>query len=261
MRQVSCSRVVLPHFPKRSILFRISSWLLSPASVDCRFLGTRYPRVVFACLLESTPVEARGDMACDNACCSVVCRCALAVVIGFEVYDIYGDFETWYEYKQGRLVPNVDRHAERELLAFAIIGLLVSLAKIVSSFRNIVVRFAHSCCGRQKDKNEEMKWATYDLVCSFFLFIEVIPQSIIGWVALDTCPPKKWDIAWVDRSFAATCLIPYAWMAYSYAQYSKDYLGCQNLRHLAVHVLFVALLVVGVVFASLQIHQLRELDC
>ena len=180
------------------------------------------------------------------------------VWIAFEVLDIYGDFKTWYEYKEGRLMPlqDLDVHAQRAFLAFAIIGLFISLFRISLYLFKFGLIWSSDLNKRYKER-----YNCLDLAVSCALLVEVMPQSIIGFYALKSCPPKKCKWAWLDGLFATTCLLQYfpIWRTFSChcCCYHETRAGGKPL----IILVFSSLAIVGMVFASLTINNFRVLKC
>ena len=192
--------------------------------------------------------------------CSTCFRSFVNVgLIAFEVADIYGDFKTWYEYKEGRLMPlqDLDVHAQRAFLAFAIIGLFISLFRISLYLFKFGLIWSPDL---SEDRCE--RYDCLDLAVSCALLIEVMPQSMIGFYTLQRCPPKKYDVAWVDGLFAITCLLQYFPIWLTFFCHCCCYHETRTGRKALIISVFFLLSVIGMIYASLTIRSLfRELKC
>ena len=175
------------------------------------------------------------------------------VWIDFEFADIFGDFVTWYEYKEGLLMPVPDVHVQRALLVFAIFGLVVSLFGILL----YLFKFGLIWSPDLSDDHSE-RYDCLDLAVSCALLIEVVPQSMIGFYALQRCPPKKYDVAWVDGLFSITCLLQYFPIWLTFSCHCCCYHETMTGRKALIISVFFLLSVIGMIFASLTIRTFRE---
>lgn len=200
-------------------------------------------------------------------------------MILFEILDKYVDIAAAVEYHKGRLFYNPNESVYRALLAFTIIGGIISFIIRIPLY---VWRIYLNCTG---NKSYDKCYDDFSLgTQSIKVILEVFPQSVIAKFYFVHCPIKKygWGIWLLDPAFDGFCGAPFiVFLCY------LCFYGCKHILRIKccdgrdeneeslknvfircttllcscfVSVLFitVALSVVGLVFASLSLSEFSK---
>ena len=192
-------------------------------------------------------------------------------LIIYEILDKYVDTATAVEYHKGKLFHKPKDSVYRALLAFTIIGGIISLLRICLYVWGIRL----NCSGNKSyDKlYDDLNMAMQ----SIKVILEAFPQSAIAKFGFVHCPIKKygWGIWVLDPAFDGFCGMPFIFFLLSlcccycrkYGPYiecceeSEEYKGEWSKNFcISYNVLFItfALSVTGLVFAGLSLSEFSK---
>ena len=127
------------------------------------------------------------------------------IAIGYEVTDKVFDGLTAIEYHKEQLFYHPKQPVYGALLAFMIIGCLVSTALICLYIWKMF-------CIDDDDEDEsdlDLYYQCNVCVHAIKVIIEVFPQSVIAMFAFDGCPMKTSKWKFLDIGFDVFCIAPY----------------------------------------------------
>ena len=136
------------------------------------------------------------------------------ILIGIELIDNVFDALATAEYLRKKLFRNPKQSVQVALLAFVIIGCLVS-------FVRICLYICRMYCFNEDGDDEEDEVCCDYAQCSICvdaikLIIEVFPQSVIAKFLFDGCPIKKSNMwKFLDTGFDIFCITPFFFFIYS----------------------------------------------
>ena len=227
-------------------------------------------------------------MSCCMKCISSVPDSVWIIVnIGFIVYETLDksvDIATAVEYYRGRLFYNPNESVYRALLAFTIIGGIISFIIRIPLY---VWRIYLDCKG---NKSYDKRYDDLNLgTQSIKVVLEAFPQSAIAKFGFVHCPIKKygWGVRFLDPTFDGFCGLPFIfflcylcyygckhilriksccqegdeYQSFGRREWSKnDFTRCTTFLCSFGCVLFitVALSVAGLVFASLSLSEFSK---
>ena len=198
----------------------------------------------------------------NNRCCSAIKVC----LIIYEVLDKIVDIATAVEYHKGKLFHKSKDSVYRALLAFTIIG------GIISCFRIFLYGW-RICLNCRSEESYDRRYDDLDMgMQSMKVILEAFPQSVIAKFYFVHCPIKKsgWGIRVLDPAFDGFCGVPFILFLFSlcccYCCKHGPYIECCKEReeykgkwsknfYISCSALFItfALSVTGLVFAILSI--------
>ena len=148
-------------------------------------------------------------MSCCNKClssvpeiCLIVFKIGLVIFnIGLDIRDKYVDIATAVEYHKGNLFHKPKESVYRALLAFTVIGGIISVVRIFL----YVWRAYLNCTG---SKGYDKCYDDFNLgTQSIKVVLEAFPQSAIAKFGFLHCPIKKygWGVWFLDPAFDGFC--------------------------------------------------------
>lgn len=147
------------------------------------------------------------------------CFCITAIV--YEVTDKVFDVLTVVEYHKEKLFDHPKEPVYNALLAFTIIGCLVSFARICLYIWKMF------CI--DEDESDLDRYYQYSIcVHAVKVIIEVFPQSVIAYIALDGCPIKTSKWKFLDTGFDFFCIAPYGFFICSMSLWYCCCNGCKK---------------------------------
>lgn len=145
-------------------------------------------------------------MCCGNNC---PCSAIKVVFIIYEALDKFVDIATAVEYHKGKLFIKPKDSVYRALLAFTIIG------GIISSFRILLYgwRIYLNCSSEER---YDKRYDDFDMgMQSIKVALEVFPQSVIAEFYFVHCPIKKYGWGFLDPAFDSFCGAPFIFFLFS----------------------------------------------
>ena len=144
-------------------------------------------------------------MACCNKCSKWCCSLIKIGMIIYEILDKLVDIATAVEYYKGRLFYNPKEPVYTALLAFVIIGCIISAARISLYVWRIYLKCS-------EDESYEKRYDDLDIgIHMVKVIFEAFPQSVIAKFYFVHCPIKKygWGIKILDPAFDTFCGLPF----------------------------------------------------
>ena len=203
----------------------------------------------------------------NNRCCSVI----KIFLIIYEILDKFVDIATAVEYHKGKLFHKPKDSVYRALLAFTIIGGIISFFRICL----YVWRIYLNC---SSDERYDKRYDDLDMgMQSIKVALEAFPQSVIAKFYFVHCPLKKygWGIRILDPAFDSFCGFPFVLFLGSlcccYCRKHGPYIECCEESEeveggwsknfcISYNALFITftLSVTGLVFAGLSISEFSK---
>lgn len=136
--------------------------------------------------------------------CQWFCYFFYVIAIGYEAADKVFDGLTAIQYHKGKLFHDPKQSVYGALLAFMMIGCLVSTARICLYIWQMVRINDCTAC------TEFYRYYQFSVcVDAIKVIIEVFPQSIITEFAFDGCPIKTSKWKFLDIGFDVFCMASY----------------------------------------------------
>lgn len=189
-------------------------------------------------------------------------------LIIYEIADKYVDIATAVEYHKGKLFIKPKDSVYRALLAFTIIGGIISLFRISL----YVWRIYLNC---SSEESHDKRYDDFDMgMQSIKVALEAFPQSVIAKFYFVHCPIKKYSWGFLDPAFDGFCGAPFIFFLlslcccywrkngpYICTKYSYLNYGGERLKNFCIYIaLFItfALSVIGLVFAGLSLSEFSK---
>lgn len=172
-------------------------------------------------------------------------------MIVYEVLDKIVDIATAVEYFKGRLFYETKESVYEALLAFVIIGGIISILRISLYVWRIVLNYRDD-----EDERHEKRYDDLDIGIHIAkVVLEAFPQSVIAKFYFVHCPIKKygWDIKILDPAFDSFCGAPFFFFWISLCCYCCKHSLRNKVCVPVTLIITFAISVAGFVFAVLSI--------